>query len=369
MSAPKKKKPSFGERLDTRIEKLSDAFDDMRVQLKNGRHKKRLKRILSHIETMPGGAKMLETARKNGVAIQVLRPQAMKGAAGKLTRYSKSPSTVSIANNGDDVQMALTLWHELRHVQQMHDWGRLDPGNTGRIKDTKRMHVLSMMIEADAYTSQTLMALKAKEQGQGEYLDALMRRRTRAFNAIKGFLEKNPYDPKGDEGAFSRALFAEVMKKGLSGYSVSYQKNYAQVFNAAASAKSFHGSVKRVREPPAFKPSNLILQVYRSDALGEISLDDLVLKHFQAQPEELQKTLELIDMTVNAAPRLDEELYQKSRKFILSRLPKPDEKEEEKTPRQKLADAFNRAVRKLNPANLWRKKAPPQDPKNRKPAP
>jgi len=223
----KKKKPSFGQRLDARLEKISVALEEMRVQLRNGRHDKRRARMLAHIKVMPGGAEMLKTAEDNGIEIRVLRPDAMKGSAGKLTRCSKSPSVVSIANNGDDVQMALTLWHELRHVRQMHDWGRLSPGNTGRLRDTQRMHVLSMMIEADAYTSQTLMALQAKKAGRGGYMDALLRRESRAFKTIRAFLEKTPYESFPDDGAFARALFVEVMQKGLPGYSRSYQKNYA----------------------------------------------------------------------------------------------------------------------------------------------
>lgn len=349
-----KKKFDMARRVDGALQKLFDRADGMRVQLRAGRHASLKREILKQIETMPQGAEMLKAARENGVSITVLRPKSMPGASGKLTRYRRAQAVVFIANTGDAVEMALTLWHELRHVVQMRDWGRLEPGHTGRLRDTQRMHVLSMMIEADAYTAQTVMAVQAKKAGDARYLEKLLARKTAAFQSIARLLEKTPYESFADDGIFARTVFSHVMQNGLGGYSRTYQKNYASAFNKAATVKSFRNVLSGMKTPAPFKPSEDITRIYKSDLLGSTSIDALLALHQKAQPQKLTEVLALIDKTVEAAPALTQEQYQAARAEILERLPKPYAPQTVSA-RTRLKDAFLKAVRKSNPLRLWRK--------------
>jgi len=121
----------------------------------------------------------------------------------------------------------------------------------------------------------------------------------------------------------------------------------------------------KMKTPPDFDPSDEILRAYKADGAMMKTLAEVVQRHYAEQPEKLRRTLELIDLTVERAATLPEETYVKARKVILARLPKVEDGTPEKTPREKLRDAFARAAARLNPARLWRR----DKPKSQKPGP
>lgn len=300
-------------RMKLRVKKIVDTVDDRHAQLRHGSHASHKQNIIARLKELPGGEAMLLTAKRNNVKISVVSLRRNKGSKGKFTRVN-GQARVRVSNTGSDARMATTLWHELRHMQQHIERGDL-AGGTTRIKDTRAQHMISLMIEADAYTSQMLMSLREKKSGNPEYFNALMERDSAAFSVIRGFLKKTPYESVADETVFARALFTELMLTGLPAYHAKYFDAYAKTFEKAGSAEDLRRMMDAKKTPPDFTPSKALHDIYGENPP---ELRKLAAAFMRAQAGDVRKTITLVDKTVSNAATIDEADFQQARAEIIS---------------------------------------------------
>lgn len=299
-------------RMKLRVKRIVDTVDDRCAQLRHGSHSSHKQNIIARLKELPGGEAMLLTAKKHDVKISVVSLRRNKGSKGKFTRVN-GQARVRVSNTGSGARMATTLWHELRHMQQHIERGDL-AGGTTRIKDTRAQHMISLMIEADAYTSQMLMSLREKKSGNPEYFDALMQRDSAAFVAIRGFLKKTPYESVADETVFARALFTELMLTGLSAYHAKYFDAYAKTFEKAGSAEDLRRMMDTKKTPPDFTPSKELHGIYGENPP---ELRKLVAAFLCVQTGDVRKTITLVDKTISNAATIDEADFQQAKAEVV----------------------------------------------------
>lgn len=300
-----------------RVTLLLATADDRYVQWKHGTHRGARADIMARVAAMPGGDDLLKSAKKHGVKIYVVRPGRIDDVQG---RFSRGPAgaAIRIANRGDIARMTTTLWHELRHMQQHIDRGDMKSA-AGKLLNAQDEHVIGMMIEADAFTAQTLMALREAKNGNPEYIDAMMAKGGGARGCIKKFLKASPPESFPDEQHFARALFTEIMQNGLPRYSAKYFERHNKIFNAASSAAQFRDIVAKAGAPFQFKPTEKLSGTYFAANDPVPAVTDLARLFLEKQPEEARTTLALIEDTVTKAAVLKEEEFQQARDAILER--------------------------------------------------
>lgn len=175
--------------------------------------------VLRHLKRLPGGAALLEAARKYGTDIIVAGFLEHDGAGGVFRLQDDGASCAIVRNNFDARRMAVTMYHELRHAKQWHE-----AGITYSFADFRSpAHVLSiiLMVEADAFTQQALACLKAKAQGDGKYLEALYARGDHYVDAVRHYVAQNKEADVYDS-AYARGLFAHMMTSMLLTYREDY---------------------------------------------------------------------------------------------------------------------------------------------------
>lgn len=341
------KKPLI-KRAVERVKTLFATVDDRYVQWRRGDHVEHCKALLKEIEGLPGGKALLTSAAKNKVKISVVRPRRIKNSAGRFSRAKGKPR-IYIANTGDRARMVTTLWHELRHVQQHIDRGDIHTGGVSRLFDTRRQHVISLMIEADAFTAQAMLALTQKKQGNTVYFDAFMSRDTPAVVAIKNFLNENPFETAADKQAFARALFTDIMLDGLGGYNGKYMETYREIFKNRKTVEEFRKTIGKKKVPPEFLVSTALTDMYGQDFAAETSVKALSTAFMRAQTQDVRKTLSLVERAVENADSMNQEEYAKTRREIMTRA-------------KSISQAFNKkAVKQLPATRAALKKAARQD--------
>lgn len=314
--ATQKKKPSWLQRLGCRAKRLFHAVDDRWVQRRFGTFTAQRSALLAELREVPGGEEALKEARQNKVKIRVVSPRRIDGVKGRFSPRKRG-ALLRISSCGDVPRMTSTLWHELRHLCQHLARGDLKGGST-RLLDTRVQHMTSLMMEADAYTSQTMMCLQQKRAGKPEYLEAFLKRDSAACQYIGAFLDQNPPEGFKDDAQFARALFSGVVKDGLARYQCKYFDGYRRAFKKAATAEALRKMVakKRVRE---FIPSASLLQLYGRRADGVSPIRPLAQTLYDAQPKDVRDTLALIEETVAKAAMLPAEDFAAARSDILAR--------------------------------------------------
>jgi hypothetical protein len=310
-----------------RVTLLLATADDRYVQWKHGTHRAARAEIMARVAAMPGGADLLKSAKKHGVKIYVVRPGRIDDVQG---RFSRGPAgaVIRVANRGDIARMTTTLWHELRHMQQHIDRGDMKSA-AGKLHNAQDEHVIGMMIEADAFTAQTLMALREAKNGNPEYIDAMMAKGGGARGCIGKFLKNSPPESFPDERHFARALFAEIMENGLPRYSAKYFERHNKIFNKAASVDQFRKVVAEAGRASPFIPTEKLSGIYFAANDSVPAVNDLARLFLEKQPEDARTTLALIEDTVTKAAALKEEEFQQARDTILERT-------------QSLTDSFNK---------------------------
>lgn len=300
-----------------RVKQLKDTVDDRFVQLRHGAHRDGRAEIMDRVAAMPDGERLLELAEKHRVKILVVSPASIDDVQG---RFSRGPAgaIIRVANRGDIARMTTTLWHELRHMQQHIDRGDMS-GRAGKLHNARDEHVIGLMIEADAFTAQTVMAVSQARAGRPEYLQAMLDRDGPAMDCIREFLKKSGPADFDDLQHFARALFTEMMRDGLPRYSAKYFERHRNDFKKAATVEKFRKLVKREGVAPEFIPSDRLLDTYlRRDAAAP-SVAAVARKFFAEQPFEARDTLSLIEDTVKHAAVLSESEYQQRREEIIDR--------------------------------------------------
>ncbi|HYD18276.1 MAG TPA: DUF6782 family putative metallopeptidase [Patescibacteria group bacterium] len=314
MTAPRK---PWLQDAKARVQRLKLAVDDRYVQLRHGAHSDARAEIMDRVAAIPGGAELLNLAQQHKVKILVVNPASIDDVQG---RFSRGPAGVFIrvANRGDIARMTTTLWHELRHMQQHIDRGDM-AGRAGKLHNARAEHVIGLMIEADAFTAQTVMAVQQARGGRPEYLEAMLSRDGPAMDCIREFLKKNQPPDFSDDRHFARALFTEMMREGLPRYSAKYFERHRNIFQRAATAEKFRKLVKREGVAPKFLPTDRLLDTYlhRDDPAPSVSA--LARKFFCEQPREAQETLALIEDTVQRAKDLSQSEFKQARNEIIDR--------------------------------------------------
>ncbi|MEZ0259886.1 MAG: DUF6782 family putative metallopeptidase [Alphaproteobacteria bacterium] len=310
---PKAPQKPWLARVKLRVKKIVDTVDDRCAQLRHGSHASHKKNIIARLKELPGGEAMLLTAKQHDIKISVVSLRRNKGSKGKFTRVN-GQARVRVSNTGSDARMATTLWHELRHMQQHIERGDL-AGGTTRVKDTRAQHMISLMIEADAFTAQMLMGLREKKAGNPEYFNALMERESPAFDAIRSYLKKTPYESVADETAFARGLFTEMMLTGLPAYHAKFFTAYAKTFEKAGSVDEFRHQMATKKAPPDFSPSKALHDIY-----GEKppQLRPLAAAFLCAQDKDVRRVIRLVDKTISNADVIDETEFQQAKAEIVS---------------------------------------------------
>jgi hypothetical protein len=296
--------------------KLFHAVDDRWVQRRFGSFAEQRATLETELKAVPGGEEALNDARKNHVKIRVVSPRRIGGVKGKFSPRKGRP-LLRISSSGDIPRMTSTLWHELRHLTQHLARGDLK-GGSSRLLDTRVQHMTSLMMEADAYVSQTVMCLQQDKAGYPEYLEAFLRRDSAACKYIKSFLDQNPYDGFKDDAHFARALFPGLVNDGLARYQRKFFDGYQSAFKRAASAEALQKMIAK-KHAANFTLSAALLQLYGQHADGVTSIRPLAQVFYDAQPKDVRDTLALVEDTVAKAPTLSAEDFAAARTDILAR--------------------------------------------------
>ena len=314
-TVPAPKKPWL-KRIRRRISRVYHALDDRWVQRRFGKFADQRDEIFAQLKKVAGGAEALEAAKENNVKIKVVSPRRIDGVKGRFSPRKSGP-LLRVSSCGDIPRMTSTLWHELRHMIQRTASGDLGGGTT-RLLDTRVQHMMSLMMEADAYTSQTLMCLQQKKAGRPEYLDAFLKRDSEACQQIKRFLDKRPYESYPADAAFARALFVDVMKHGLAAYQQKYFNGYRKAFKKAATPQGLARMVAG-RKSRDVIPSEELLKIYGQKPGTGLSIRPLALGFYDAQDKDTRETLALVEDTVKNAPAMTQEQFKAARAEVVSR--------------------------------------------------
>lgn len=281
--------------------------------LLHGKDTTRRDQTMSLLYETPEGKALLDTAAEYGVPIRFARA----GKVGALGSLSKNPDDatvcISVANTGNLPQMVLTLYHELRHLQQQAEQGDIRKGVFQSLKNPRRSHMLSLMQEADAFTSEAMFALDRGAAGDRKYLDSMLSRRDDVARISARYIKTAPVPYEQDRDAFRRGLFTNIMLEGLAGYSASYFIGYAATFRKAATKQEFADFIDgfgELRKPDRQGP---LVSSYGDRYMATTAMTALPRLFFKALPEPEQEALRLIDKTVRALPQMTEEQYQKTR--------------------------------------------------------
>jgi hypothetical protein len=316
-------------------------------QQRHGKHDTQKADMLARVATFPGGQALLQKAADRGVRIVV----GAKKEIGSDGYYNsaKEPPEIGIANTGNPAGMAAALWHELRHMRQ-HEANPAGLCVPGSLKDPRTAHIMSMMMEADAFTAETLMALQQRKAGNAEYHHAMFANPDYGVRLhIKGFLRERPYESFRDDAAFSRALFTNLMVDGLLSYRASYFSHLGYQFAASNNLEEFR---KRIggAEKGGTGASPELTALYGPGFMS-VSPQALMGAFYAAQPADEKHTLHLAQTTINRADSLTEEQFQKARTEILQRaqeiyMKDPDERHYSGPLSAKVADALKHAAEK-----------------------
>jgi len=300
--------------------KFWDAVFDWATQWFNGPKWLRKMQMVSRVAQSEEGQRLLGLAKAYSIPIRVVMFRRDGKDAGTVDKKPHDNTVgITVSNNGDPVDMATTLHHELRHVEQQRARGTVQKGFFGGLRDAARQHVISLMEEADAFTAEIVEAFRRDKAGQREYLETLFERRGLVTLHAQKMLREKPYESFPDDGAFSRALFTHIMRGGLDHYSADYFDDYAKTFSDATSLSKFRAEVKAEPEPPKERPAEKLMALYGGDFAGAKSLGGLAGKFFLAQPRQVQATLKLIEKTVKNAGTMTAKEYKQARKDIIKR--------------------------------------------------
>lgn len=296
--------------------KAAKTVGDWLGQAITGTHDKRREEMFARIRTFPGGEDLLKKAAESGCEILVLPRSEMSGEGSFNARTT--PPCIHIKNTGNTAGMAMALWHELRHFQQNAANGPRGYTHHGQLKDARTAHMMNVMIEADAFTAETLMALQQKKAGNPEYFNAMFDRPSNGSHRdIMRFMRDNSYEDFKDDATFARALFTHMTSSGLLNYRASYFLHLGASVYAAENVEDFR---QRIKDGPrgGTRGSPELSALY-GPGYSAVSVRALATAFFHVQPEDERQALELVEKTVRRAPTLTEEQFQEAKQDILKK--------------------------------------------------
>jgi hypothetical protein len=251
---------------------LQGFYQGFAQEWRRGRAESFLKDVLSVARQAPGGAEMLNFATENDIAIRIVDRKSLPGFAAATFSWSDEEGrfVVSLAQSSVHGRnagfSALNLLHELRHAQQQKDWTGYRHAGDALFAHPRRAYLNLLMMEADAFTFQTVMALRLKAAGHPEHLENFIDSRTPEAQTIKRFLARKPFESYTGEAGFARALFAHLLTAGMHGYRTRYLHALA-----AGMGQPLHA----VGPPPERAPSAALGALYGGDFAALVSLPAL----------------------------------------------------------------------------------------------
>lgn len=300
--------------------KFWDGVFDWATQWFNGPKWLRKKQMIARVAESEEGKRLLELAKAYSIPIRVVMFRRDEKNSGTVDKRAEDATVgITVSNNGDPVDMATTLHHELRHVEQQRARGTVAKGFFGGLRDAARQHVISLMEEADAFTAEIVEAFRRDAAGQHEYLDNLRERNGLVTQHVQKLLRDRPYESFATAGAFSQALFTHLMKGGLDHYSADYFEDYAKTFKTASDLTKFRAELQQEAEPPKDRPAEKLMALYGGDFRGAMSLGGLAGEFFKVLSPEVKNTLKLIEKTVRNADKISAKDYKRLRKEIIKR--------------------------------------------------
>jgi len=300
--------------------KFWDGVGDWFAQWFDGPKWLRKKQMIARVAQSEEGKRLLDLAKAYSIPIRVVMFRRDEKNSGTVDKRAEDETVgITVVNNGDPVDMATTLHHELRHVEQQRARGTVAKGFFGGLRDTARQYVVSLMDEADAFTAEIVEAFRRDRAGQHEYLENLLERNGKVTAHVQKMLRGWPYESFKTEGEFSRVLFTHIMMGGLDHYSADYFEDYAKTFESAKTLKQFRAELKQEAEPPKEQPSPRLMEMYGGDFEGKKSLGDLSAEFEAVLPRQVKNTLKLIEKTVKNAKRMSAKDYKRARGEIIKR--------------------------------------------------
>ncbi len=282
-------------------------------ELFHGKDDKRRTQVMDLLYTTPEGKLLLDIAAQYDVPIRFTRTGNV-GAMGSLSKLPEDATvSVAVANTGNVPQMVMTLYHELRHLQQQQEMGDIQNGVFRSMKNVGRSHILSMMQEADAFTTEAMFALQRKAEGDTQYYDSMMKGAHDLARVSAGYIKKAPVSFDENPDAFRRGLFTHIMTEGLAGYSAGYFLSYAMTFARAESKEKFAAAVAENPEMRMADKQSDMISIYGSKYLSKTSLSLTTSMFIKTLPYNEQQALKLVEKTVRDLPRMTEDEYQAAR--------------------------------------------------------
>ena len=271
--------------------------------------------ILARIAIFPGGEELLRQAAELGCDI-IVRSKRDVGAEGAYDNNGAKP-VIYIANTGNAAGMAVALWHELRHMKQ----DAANPGagfaSGGQLRDPRTAYLMGVMIEADAFTAETLMAMQQRKAGRPEYAEAMFGRYLSdgPHLEIARFLKHRPYESFKDDAGFARALFTHLMTEGLVAYRAQYMARLGRHFALSENVEQFRARI--AAEKAGGTNSTPGLNALYGPGFMSVSPRALATAFLPAQGVDEQQLLDRADKTVKRAATLTEAQFQEAKTDIL----------------------------------------------------
>ncbi len=293
--------------------KMAQTISDFCHEIFHGKDDKRRTQVMDLLYTTPEGKILLDVAAKYDVPIRFTRTGNV-GAMGSLSKLPEDTTvSVAVANTGNVPQMVMTLYHELRHLQQQQEMGNIQNGVFRSMQNVGRSHILSMMQEADAFTTEAMFALQRKAEGDTQYYDSMMKGAHDLARVSAGYIKKAPVSFDENPDAFRRGLFTHIMTEGLAGYSAGYFLSYAMTFARAETKEDFAAAVFEKPEMRMADKQSDMVSVYGSKYMAKTSLPLAASMFIKTLPHDEQQALKLVEKTVRDLPKMTEDEYQAAR--------------------------------------------------------
>lgn len=311
-------------------------------QLWYGRDDKRKEQMIAEVAKTAEGRRLLKLASDNDIPIRIAPKGFMADTFG-IVEKDDGDATVSIkvGNNGHPVDMATTLHHELRHIEQQRARGTLAKGFFGGLEDATRQHMVSLLEEADAFTAEAVEAWKRDRAGDPAWMDEMYARGGAATSTALVFMEEHPPEKFASEAAFSRALLAHMMMHALDGYSKDYFGEYGQAFRENSSVAEFRKALAEEPQIPADPAAPELMKLYGGGMSLASAFADVFVK---ALPAKVRDTLKMIEDAVAEADRMTEDDYAAVRRTVMSRTERLSEEFNERSADTRISARREKAV-------------------------
>ncbi|MEZ0226127.1 MAG: DUF6782 family putative metallopeptidase [Alphaproteobacteria bacterium] len=285
--------------------------------------KVRLERIRANMSLLPEGRELLKFADDNNIRIDIEDPKALDGNMGTARRKRSASDThyVLLNKTYSDVKLTVTALHELRHTQQFEFFEKNRVRQPGTMEDARALAFHTRLIEGDAFTFETLMALKLKKMGRPEFFDQMKDPETAT---IKQYLAKHPPESFKNEQELARGLFTHIQLNGLKTYDANYFSDLRDMMAARSKVEDafpFKFAHRPSTEIPMTEIGNAdIGKLYGAELLSGSSLKALrvgIMQHYSPFDRE---TIKLAERLTVEAENLTQVEYAQKSSYIQARI-------------------------------------------------